>query len=86
MTCVTIKLLKKINDYSAKYNIIVDLQLISFAIEYIKKYHKHQKRHSGEPYYYHPAEVAIIVIDYFFDTATIIAAGQKQQYHNAAHQ
>lgn len=40
----------------------------------MKKYHKDQKCHSGVPYYYHPVNVAFIVIDYFFDTAIIIAA------------
>lgn len=48
-------------------------QIIS-AINYIKKYHGKQLRHSNEPYYSHPIEVAIITSEYMFDTKTILAA------------
>ena len=74
MVDVITNLLEKIDNYSVKYNISINVQHINFAIDYIKKYHEHQKRYSGEPYYYHPIEVAFIVVDYFFDTTTIIAA------------
>ena len=71
---VIVNLLNKIKTYTIKYNININMRLINIAISYIKKYHKDQKRHSGVPYYYHPVNVAFIVIDYFFDTAIIIAA------------
>lgn len=71
---IIVNLLNKINTYTIKYNININIRLVTIAISYIKKYHKDQKRHSGNPYYYHPINVAFIVIDYFFDTAIIIAA------------
>ncbi|SPR08254.1 (p)ppGpp synthetase [Orientia tsutsugamushi] len=41
---------------------------------YAKKYHSNQKRDTGEPYYMHPLEVALMVADYSFKTDTIITA------------
>ncbi|MFY9590062.1 HD domain-containing protein [Rickettsia endosymbiont of Halotydeus destructor] len=52
----------------------IDLIEIEKAIYFAKKSHGEQKRHSGEPYYSHPMEVASMVSDYLFDTDTIIAA------------
>ncbi len=66
--------LHKINEISIKNNKSINIPLIESAIDYIKEYHKYQKRHSGEPYYYHPIEVATIVVDYIFDTEVILAA------------
>lgn len=74
MVKISKKLLKQIKKYNIKYNLTVDRPLIMFTINFIKELHKNQTRYSGEPYYYHPIEVALIVIDYFFDTETIIAA------------
>jgi len=73
-TDIAKKLLQKIKEYNLKYNLEVDLELIKNTIDFIKEQHKDQFRHSGEPYYTHPIEVALIVIDYFFDTETIVAA------------
>lgn len=53
---------------------VVDIEEIKKAIYYAKKYHSGQKRHSGEPYYSHPLEVAEITATYLFDTNAIIAA------------
>lgn len=61
-------------DKIKKQHLKVDISLIETAINYIKLYHHDQTRHSGEAYFYHPLEVASIVIDYLFDTETIIAA------------
>ena len=36
---------------------------IEYAVSVIKKYHFHQTRKSGEPYYMHPISVALIVLD-----------------------
>ncbi|WP_342257002.1 MULTISPECIES: HD domain-containing protein [unclassified Rickettsia] len=52
----------------------INLNEIEKAIYFAKKSHGEQKRHSGEPYYSHPMEVASMVSDYLFDTDTIIAA------------
>ena len=71
---VVVNFLNKINNYIVKYNCNINIELIKIAIGYIQKYHKSQKRHSGAPYYYHPINVASIVIDYFFDNSIIIAA------------
>ena len=38
-----------------------------------RKQHSNQHRHSGEPYYIHPYEVACILADIELDTETIIA-------------
>ena len=74
MVKIAEKLLEKIKEYNIKYHLNVDSKLIEGVIDFIKEQHKDQKRLSGEPYYYHPIEVAVIVMDYFFDTETIIAA------------
>ena len=52
----------------------MDLPEIKKALKYAKEYHKGQKRESGEPYFMHPVEVAILVSDYVFDQDAIIAA------------
>ncbi len=52
----------------------IDLLEIKKAIYYAKKYHGTQKRHSGEPYYTHPIEVAYMVADYCFEVNAIVAA------------
>jgi (p)ppGpp synthase/HD superfamily hydrolase len=68
------KFLNKISTYSKSKKKSIDMNAVRLALEYIIKYHGNQKRHSGEPYYNHPIEVAYITIDYFFDTEAIIAA------------
>ncbi|WP_445668651.1 HD domain-containing protein [Orientia tsutsugamushi] len=50
------------------------LDKVKKAIFYAKKYHSNQKRDTGEPYYMHPLEVALMVADYSFKTDTIITA------------
>ena len=74
MVNITEKLLKQINEYNIKYNLAVDSKLIEVVINFIMEKHKDQRRYSGEPYYHHPIEVALIVMNYFFDAETIIAA------------
>lgn len=51
-----------------------DIAKIRKAIEYAKKYHAHQTRESGEPYYTHPVEVAIIIADMKLDVDSVITA------------
>jgi (p)ppGpp synthase/HD superfamily hydrolase len=42
----------------------VDLTEIRKAIFYARKYHGHQRRQSGEPYYSHPLAVAYMLAEY----------------------
>jgi (p)ppGpp synthase/HD superfamily hydrolase len=60
---------------------IIDIELIKKAAYFAKKYHGIQKRKSGEPYYSHPVEVAILLAENcfaymqnYFTTETIAAA------------
>lgn len=57
-----------------KYELITGDNRISLAIEYIKKHHEGQFRESGEPYYYHPLEVAYIAIQMQLDSPSVVAA------------
>ena len=52
----------------------VNLLEIKKAIYYAKKYHGSQKRESGEPYYYHPLEVAYLVSNHLFETNAIVTS------------
>lgn len=68
------RLINRLLQLNATIEPKIDIEKVKQAIYYIKKYHAHQQRHSGEPYYYHPLEVAMLTADYFHDTDTIIAA------------
>lgn len=70
----TERLLDKVIALNSKAKNKVDLDAVKKAIHYAKKYHKHQKRLSGESYHIHPISVANIVVDYSFDTESIIIA------------
>lgn len=59
----------------------IDISEVKKAIYYAKKYHAEQKRQSGEPYYSHPIEVAILAAYYsaqeyseFFRTDIIVTS------------
>ncbi|MGB4191704.1 MAG: bifunctional (p)ppGpp synthetase/guanosine-3',5'-bis(diphosphate) 3'-pyrophosphohydrolase [Rickettsiales bacterium] len=64
------KLLQKIE----KYNNCFNPQQVIKAFKFAKKAHANQIRASGEPYYYHPLEVAIILADMQLDEDSIITA------------
>ncbi|WP_371223439.1 HD domain-containing protein [Orientia tsutsugamushi] len=74
------KLLDKLDLINHSFNQRIDLDKrinldkVKKAIFYVKKYHGNQKRDTGEPYYMHPLEVALMVADYSFKTDTIITA------------
>ena len=51
-----------------------DLGVIKLALNLIKWYHGHKRRHTQEPFYLHPLAVAQIVMDYDQDEATIVGA------------
>ncbi|MDH3268216.1 MAG: bifunctional (p)ppGpp synthetase/guanosine-3',5'-bis(diphosphate) 3'-pyrophosphohydrolase [Ignavibacteria bacterium] len=52
----------------------VDEGLITKAFKFALEAHKHDLRASGEPYFYHPYEVAMIVVEEFpLDDITVVA-------------
>jgi hypothetical protein len=52
----------------------VDLKVIERVLNLIKKYHGGVKRRSGEPFFTHPMQVALILMDYSKDQDAIVAA------------
>ncbi|NDC58623.1 MAG: bifunctional (p)ppGpp synthetase/guanosine-3',5'-bis(diphosphate) 3'-pyrophosphohydrolase [Alphaproteobacteria bacterium] len=55
------------------YDPNADEALINRAYVYATAMHGSQKRHSGDPYFAHPIEVAGILTEYRLDVATIVA-------------
>jgi hypothetical protein len=58
-----VKFLEKIDSEKVKIN----KKKLDHALNVIKIYHRHQTRKSGEPYYMHPINVAMIAIDLIRD-------------------
>ncbi|MFO1015962.1 MAG: bifunctional (p)ppGpp synthetase/guanosine-3',5'-bis(diphosphate) 3'-pyrophosphohydrolase [Hyphomonadaceae bacterium] len=56
-----------------EYDPSVDENLINRAYVYATVKHGSQKRHSGDPYFAHPIQVAGILTEYKFDSSTIVA-------------
>ena len=52
----------------------IDLAKVQEALALIRTYHAHQKRKSGEPFYLHPIEVALLLLDYTQDEDALLAA------------
>lgn len=50
-----------------------EMQTLDRAVEFTKQVHAHQTRHSGEPYYTHPENVAIMLANMGMDSHTILA-------------
>jgi guanosine-3',5'-bis(diphosphate) 3'-pyrophosphohydrolase len=63
-------LIKKIESYNSNF----DRQQVIKAFKLAKKAHGNQMRASGEPYYYHPIYVAMILAEMHLDEETIITA------------
>ncbi|MDX2277010.1 MAG: bifunctional (p)ppGpp synthetase/guanosine-3',5'-bis(diphosphate) 3'-pyrophosphohydrolase [Hyphomonadaceae bacterium] len=63
------ELVERVRDYDPH----VDEGLINRAYVYATSMHGSQKRHSGDPYFAHPIEVAGILTEYKLDAATIVA-------------
>ncbi len=63
------KLLNKIKEY----NPTADLDLVEKGYYFAEKAHAEQIRNSGEPFFIHPFNVALILADLNMDTSTIIA-------------
>src|SRR5262245_135259 len=55
------------------YDPSLDESLINRAYVYATAKHGSQKRHSGDPYFAHPIQVAGILTEYKLDAATIVA-------------
>ena len=58
------KLLDKIEYLNSKVKNPIDIEEIKKGIYYARKYHGFQMRKSGEPYYSHPIEVAIMLAEF----------------------
>ncbi len=52
----------------------INLEHIDTALDLIKRYHFHQTRKSGEPYYLHPVQVAMIELDFSQEEESILGA------------
>jgi GTP pyrophosphokinase/guanosine-3',5'-bis(diphosphate) 3'-pyrophosphohydrolase len=63
------ELVERMRDYDPS----VDENLINRAYVYATVKHGSQKRHSGDPYFAHPIQVAGILTEYKLDSATIVA-------------
>jgi len=63
------ELVERVRDYDPS----VDESLINRAYVYATVKHGSQKRHSGDPYFAHPIQVAGILTEYKLDAATIAA-------------
>jgi RelA/SpoT family (p)ppGpp synthetase len=61
-------------DHVRTYNPNANVKLITEAYEYGKLMHEGQTRHSGEPYFTHPIEVAALLAQQSLDDATIVTA------------
>ena len=66
--------LQKLTDTIKQYNPKSDSELISKAYYYAKGAHEHQMRRSGEPYYTHPYNVALIATELYLDDQSVCAA------------
>ncbi len=63
------ELIERVREYDPS----VDESLINRAYVYATVKHGSQKRHSGDPYFAHPIQVAGILTEYKLDAATIVA-------------
>jgi len=66
--------LLKLTDTIKQYNPKSNSEIIEKAYFYAKNAHKDQKRRSGEPYFIHPYNVALITAELYLDDESICAA------------
>ncbi|OJW71219.1 MAG: hypothetical protein BGO68_05800 [Candidatus Amoebophilus sp. 36-38] len=52
----------------------LDIEIVTKALDTIKKYHAGVKRKSGEPFFTHPIQVALILLGYCKDQDAVVAA------------
>lgn len=65
---------QEVIDKYKSYGVRIDEPMVRKAIEFAIKYHGSQKRASGEPYYYHPLQVAEIIAEMRLDSDSIVTA------------
>lgn len=65
---------KELIEKVISYNPLADISLIERTIAFSEKKHARQVRSSGEDYFVHPLETAIICAELNLDTETIVAA------------
>lgn len=65
---------KELIEIVRSYEPNLDEELLSFACDFSKDAHGTQKRASGDPYYFHPLEVSLILADLKMDQSSIITA------------
>ncbi|WP_026055008.1 bifunctional (p)ppGpp synthetase/guanosine-3',5'-bis(diphosphate) 3'-pyrophosphohydrolase [Rickettsia sibirica] len=63
------KLVDKLEYLNTKVKNPVDIEEVKTGIYYARKYHGSQMRQSGDPYYSHPSEVAIMLAKFVADEA-----------------
>lgn len=63
------EIIERVNVYSKTK----DHEIIRKAYDFAKKAHEGQLRESGEPYFKHPAKVALILTSFELDDASICA-------------
>ncbi len=66
--------LGKIIACSKRHSTIIDITVIALALEYVIQYQADQKRYSGESYYHHPIQVALIAAKISCKTEIIAAS------------
>jgi GTP diphosphokinase / guanosine-3',5'-bis(diphosphate) 3'-diphosphatase len=66
--------IQEVIDKYKSYGSPIDEVAVRKAIEFAIKYHGSQKRASGEPYYYHPLQVAEIIAQMRLDSDSIVTA------------
>ena len=65
---------QEVIDKYKSYGVKLDEEVVRKAINFAVQYHGTQKRASGEPYYYHPLQVAEIIAQMRLDSDSIVTA------------
>ena len=65
--------LQKLKEKIKQYNPQAEFELLDKAYTFTKDAHEGQLRKSGEPYFLHPVEVAMILAEMELDMASIVA-------------
>ena len=73
------KLLDKLEYLNTKVENPIDILAIKKGIYYTRKYHGSQMRQSGDPYYSHPIEVAIMLAEFVAEEAPKLYNGVMLQ-------
>ncbi len=68
---MNLNLINDLIDNAKKYQTNDEINLIYKSIEFAKSVHKEQFRNSGDPYYFHPIEVAKILTEIKLDNSSI---------------